>query len=96
MHAVVRTYSGAGANEFFDLLEKRSAEIDPLIRSVPGFVSYSIIRTADGGITVTVCEEKTGVDESIRIAREWIQENASEMGLAAPTISEGRVAMHLR
>jgi len=96
MHAVVRTYSGAGANELFDLLEQRTAEIDPIIRAVPGFVSYSIIRTDDGGVTVTVCEEKAGVDESTRVARDWIQENASGIGVEAPTISEGRVAMHLR
>lgn len=96
MHAVVRTYSGAGARELFDLLEQRTAEIDPIIRSVPGFVSYSIIRTDDGGVTVTVCEEKAGVEESTRVARDWIQENASDLGVEVPTISEGRVAMHLR
>jgi hypothetical protein len=96
MHAVVRTYSGAGAHELFDLLEQRSAEIDPLIRAVTGFVSYSIIRTDEGGVTVTVCEGKAGVEESTRIAWDWIQENASDVGVEAPTISEGRVAMHLR
>ena len=33
-----------------------------LIRPVKGFVSYSFILTADGGASVTVCENKAGTD----------------------------------
>ena len=29
MHAVVRTYSGAGAKQLFDLLEQRKADVEP-------------------------------------------------------------------
>ena len=47
MHAVIRTYSGHGAKELFDLLEKRKAEVDSLIRPIKGFVSYSLVRTGD-------------------------------------------------
>jgi len=32
MYAVVRTYSGAGAKKLFDVLEKRSADVEALIR----------------------------------------------------------------
>jgi hypothetical protein len=35
-----------------------------------GFVSYSLIRTADGGASVTVCEDKAGTDESLQVARD--------------------------
>ena len=39
MHAVVRTYSGNGAKELFDVLEKNKPEwISSL--AVKGFVSY--------------------------------------------------------
>ncbi len=95
MYAVVRTYSGPGANELFELLEQRKAEVDDLIRPISGFVSYSLIRTDDGGVTVTVCEDKTGTDESIQVARDWIQANASDLGVNPPSISEGQVALHL-
>ena len=37
MYAVVRTYSGAGTREFFDLLEKRKSEVEAVMRSVPGW-----------------------------------------------------------
>ncbi len=48
MHAVIRTYSGKGAKELFDVLEKSKADVEKLIRSVKGFVSYSLVRTAGG------------------------------------------------
>ena len=72
MHAVVRTYSGEGAKELFDLLEKRKSDVESLIGTVKGFVSYSLVRTADGGISVTVCQDKAGADDSVQKAKDWI------------------------
>ena len=95
MHAVVRSYSGAGAKELFDLLEERKAEVESLIGSVTGLVAYSLIRTDDGGVTVTVCQDKAGTDQSIQMARDWIQENASDLGASPPAISEGSVLLQL-
>jgi hypothetical protein len=37
MHAVVRTYSGKGAKELLDVLEKNKGEVERLIRAVRGF-----------------------------------------------------------
>ncbi len=91
MHAVVRSYSGSGAKELVDLLEQRQAEIETLIGSVTGLISYSLVRTDDGCVTVTVCQDKTGTDQSVQIARDWIQENASDLGTNPPAISEGSV-----
>jgi hypothetical protein len=96
MHAVVRTYSGKGANELFDILEKNKAEVEKLIRPVKGFVTYSLVRTSSGGFSVTVCQDKTGTDESVRVARDWIAKNAGNTGVAAPTISEGTVMLQLK
>ncbi len=95
MHAVVRTYSGQGAKELFDLLEQRLAEVESLIRSVQGFVAYSAIHTDDGGVTVTVCKDKAGTDESVQIARDWIQQNASDLNTSPPAVSEGSVLLNL-
>ena len=96
MHAVVRTYSGEGAKELFDLLEKRKSDVESLIRSVAGFVSYSLVRTSDGGISVTVCQDKAGADDSVQKAKDWIGGNASNIGASAPKVSEGSVILHLK
>jgi restriction endonuclease Mrr len=95
MHAVVRSYSGTGAKELFDLLEARKGEVESLIRSVTGFVAYSLIRTGDGGISVTVCQDKAGTDESLQLAKNWIQENAVDLDTSAPSVSEGSVIVQL-
>jgi hypothetical protein len=95
MHAVVRSYSGPGAKELFDLLEQRKAEVEDVIRSVSGFQAYTLLRTNDGGVTVTVCQDKAGTDQSLQVARDWIQKNASDLGTNPPSVSEGSVILHL-
>ena len=88
MHAVVRSYSGPGASELFDLVGQREEDVKNLIGTVPGFVSYAAFRSGDGGVTVTVCQDKTGTDESSRRAAEWVKENVSSMA-NPPVITEG-------
>ena len=96
MHAVVRSYSGKGAKELFDVLEKRKSEVDSLMRPIKGFVSYTLARSGDGGFSVTICQDKAGTDASIQAAREWIAKNAGNTGVAAPKVSEGPVLIHLK
>ena len=96
MHAVVRSYSGKGAKELFDVLEKRKTEVDNLMRPVKGFVSYTLARSGDGGFSVTICQDKAGTDESVKAARDWIAKNAGNVGASAPKVSEGPVIVHLK
>ncbi len=71
-------------------------EVERLIRSVKGFVSYSLVRTSRGGFSVSVYQDKAGTDESIRVARDWIAKNASNLGTARPIVSEGTVVFQLK
>ena len=84
MHAVIRTYSGAGAKQLFDVLEQRKADVEAVIGKVPGLISYSLLRSGDGGVSVTVCNDKAGADESLKVARDWIQKNAPNTGARPP------------
>jgi hypothetical protein len=96
MHAVIRTYSGKGAKELFDLLGVRKADIEILMRPINGFVSYSLVRTDAGGVSVTVCRDKAGAEESVQRARDWIGRNGSDIGASAPHVAEGPVILHLK
>jgi len=95
MHAVTRTYIGHGAKELFDLLEQRKAEVEKILRGVEGFQSYLLLRTEDGGVSVTVCKDKAGTDESIIAARDWVAKNTSELDVRPPVVSEGPVLLQL-
>lgn len=89
MHVVIRSYSGQGASELFDLLGQREDDVKALISGVPGFVSYAAFRSDDGGgATVTVCQDKTGTDESSRRAAGWVSDNVST-AVDPPAITEG-------
>ena len=95
MHTVIRNYSGSGATGLIDLLEDKKEEVESLIRAVSGFVSYSLVRTDGGCVTVTVCQDKTGTDESLQLAREWIQENAANLDVSPPAVTEGSNILYL-
>ena len=88
MHVVIRSYSTQGASELFDLLGQREEDVKSLIAGVPGFVSYAAFRTDGGGATVTVCQDKTGTDESSRRAAEWVKENLN-VTVDPPAIIDG-------
>ncbi|UVJ42312.1 hypothetical protein NVV94_16890 [Pseudomonas sp. LS1212] len=95
MYAVTRTYSGAGAKQLFDVLEEHKADVEAALRKVSGLVSYTLLSTGNGGMSVTVCADKTGTDESVKVARDWIQKNASNIHANPPLITEGSVMVQI-
>jgi hypothetical protein len=96
MHTVVREYSGKGAKELGDVLEKHKADVEKLLRGVKGFVGYTLLRTGGGAVSVTTCNDKAGADESLKVARDWIAKNAANTGVGAPRVHEGSVILHLK
>ena len=93
MHAVIRHYRGN--SQFFDELERRTDEVEKVIRGVPGFVSYVLVRTADGGFSVGVYEDEAGADESNRVAADWIRQNLPHLTVGPPEVVAGGVILHL-
>jgi hypothetical protein len=89
MYTVIRTYLGVGAKELFNFLEERNADVEATLRKVPGLVSYTLVNTGDGGMSVTVCTDKAGTDQSLKVARDWIQKNASHIHANPPVVTEG-------
>ncbi|HEV7622664.1 MAG TPA: hypothetical protein VGO26_00895 [Amnibacterium sp.] len=92
MYAVVRTYSGRGAAEVFDLIVRLEDEVRGLFEDVPGFVGYTAVRSGDGGSTVSVCADKSGTDETTRRAAAFLKDKMSGP-LDPPTITEGEAVL---
>jgi heme-degrading monooxygenase HmoA len=94
MHAVIRHYRGN--SQLFDELERRTTEVETVIRGVSGFVSYYLVRTADGGgFSVSVFEDKAGTDESIRVAADWLRQNVPQAAGSPPEVLEGSVVLQM-
>ena len=91
MYAVVRRYTNAKA--LGDALVARQDEVNELLGSIPGFVTWYAVRTMDGLATVTVCQDQAGAAESTRRAAEWVKANLPDAALTPPEISEGEVIM---
>ena len=96
MQAVIRTYAGAGANKLFEELEKHKRAIEELIRPVKGLVSYALVHTADGGFSLTICQDKAGLDESVKLAADFIRKNVPATGASPPTVKEGTVVVQIK
>ena len=95
MYAVVRIYTGPGAKQFFDLLEEHKEDLEAAHQHVKGLMSYTLVRSEEGGLAVTVCREKAGAHESVRIAKEWREKNAPGVCANPPQLIEGAVIIHI-
>jgi hypothetical protein len=91
MHAVIRHYKGN--TQLLDELARRTDEVEQLIRGVSGFVSYCLVRTGDGGFSVSVFEDRAGTDESNRLAADWIRQNAPHVAGSPPEVIEGEAIL---
>jgi hypothetical protein len=89
MWASVRRYENQPG--LADALAGRSDEIKEIISQVHGFVSYYIIHDGSDTVSITVAQDKAGVDESNEIAKNWLAEHASDVPSSPPQITEGEV-----
>jgi hypothetical protein len=64
----------------------------PLLEQVPGFVAYYWIDAGDGVMaSLSVYENQAGADESVRIAHDWVRDNAATLIPNPPQVTEGNV-----
>jgi hypothetical protein len=100
MYATVRRYT-ANKNSVRDASRRIEKEFRPIISAIPGFVSYALLegdeeRGQDVLVTVTICETRVGVDESIMVAASWVKEHLSTLGISAPTVTTGEVLVSVQ
>lgn len=88
MHATIRSYPD---QSLADALAARADDIRAVIGEVPGFHAYYLVKTGEGTVSVTVCDDEAGTAASNRVAAEWIAANMSGLGVAAPSVAAGEV-----
>jgi hypothetical protein len=89
MHAAVRKYQVTDVDA---LVTRVEAEFVPRVKAVDGFVGYYVIDGGDGTATsVTVGETEAAVDESIQLARDWVQESVTDLIASPPDVTAGEV-----
>jgi len=93
MFAVTRNYTGASS--LIDAMQQRHTEVENLITTVPGFVSYFAVRSDDSLTTFTVCDDRAGCEETTRRAAAWVRENLADANISAPSVNSGDVFISL-
>jgi hypothetical protein len=88
MYAVLRRYTDPAV---LDAIATRQADVEAILRAVPGFIAYYAVRSGAGGVTVTVCADQAGTTESTRRAADWVRQNASAAAGSPPEVTEGEV-----
>ena len=93
MFASIRKYNGSPL--LSDELVKHQEEIKGVLRPIRGFHAYYLVKTADGALSLTVCEDKAGADESNRVAATWLKDKLPTFADRAPEITTGEVRVQL-
>jgi len=93
MYATTRRYEGV--TDPAEAGRRVNESWVPLISKMPGFVTY-FWTDAGGGVMVStsVFQDKAGVDESNRMAAEWVRENIATLLPNPPQITAGEVVAH--
>ena len=93
MFAAIRTYGVTDIDELSELVKEGFL---PIVESVPGFVAYYVVDAGDGlASSITICEDKTGVDESTSRAAEWVEEHALDFIQSGPAVVTGAVTAEI-
>ena len=92
MHSTIRSYSGVPG--LVDGILANQEEITRLLRDIPGFQAYYLIRTGEtDAMSVSVYDDQGGTDASSQLAREWIAANLPGLAVSPPTVSAGEVVL---
>jgi hypothetical protein len=89
MFAAIRTYSVTDVEELSEVVKDGFL---PIVETVPGFVAYYVIDAGDGvASSITICEDRTGVEESTSRAADWVEENALDFIDSGPAVVTGHI-----
>jgi len=93
MYTTIRIYRGAPG--LAGALVARSSEVGALMQDVDGFESYQLLRTFDGAVSVTTCQDREGVEASTRIAAGWLRSNLPNLVATPPEVIQGESVLNL-
>jgi hypothetical protein len=89
MYAAIRKYRVTDAEE---LSRRVRDEFIPIVKDVPGFVAYYVVDAGNGELmSITVCQDEEGVEESTARAADWVGERISSLIESGPEITTGNV-----
>ena len=93
MFATIRKYNSAPT--LVDELVKKQDEIKAVLTPIAGFHAYYLIKTGDGAVSMTVCENRAGAEESNKVAATWLKDKLPTFASRPPEITTGELRIEL-
>jgi hypothetical protein len=90
VYASIRRYEGN--LELAGAVARHSEDVTRILRGIPGFRSYYMLSTAEGAVSVTVCDDEASAQELNRAAAEWVRSAIPDIA-SAPQVSGGEVVL---
>jgi hypothetical protein len=89
MHAMIHVYPRmAGQAGRFAV---HRAELERMMRDVPGLVSYHLLETAEGVAAMVVCRDRAGCDACAERAARWMDQRLPDLAGREPLVVSGEV-----
>lgn len=91
MYAVIRSYTTSDGAEVRRRVEQ---EFIPMMGDLPGLIAYYIVDRDEGKLSsITICEDRSGVEESTARAADWVRDRLSSLITAGPEVMMGEVTV---
>jgi hypothetical protein len=89
MYVSIRQYNGRNVAEFSRRVQEGFV---PIVRQVPGFLAWYLVDGGGGALfTITMCDERAGVDASVSAAADWVEDNVADLVEGSPAVINGEV-----
>lgn len=91
--ASIRTYHGAPL--LSDELVKLESDVKAVLSPIRGFHAYYLVKTADGAVSMTVCDDRAGTEESNKVAATLLKDKLPTFANRTPDITSGEVRIQM-
>jgi hypothetical protein len=89
MYVSIRQYNGRNVAEFSRRVQEGFV---PIVRQVPGFLAWYLVDGGGGALfTITICDERAGVEASVSAAADWVEDNVADLVEGSPAVINGEV-----
>ena len=92
MHAAIRRFQiTAGA---VDKLVRAARPLTTTLSEIPGFISFVMLETDDGGLTaISIFEDRAGLEAADQVATAWAAQHAVTEYESAMQLTRGQIVV---
>lgn len=93
MYVSIRRYS-VDPSDVPEIAKRVRREFLPLLRQIPGFISYQVLDSSDGTLaSISIFQTEAAARQSDENAKTWVQENLAGLFSGIPDVIAGELVV---